>query len=106
MKRLVIIITGIVFALGCSSVRESDILISGKAIHDNPIFAQPDSLTMNRIKSQIQSDPNHILAESITKIDGIFVLSLSPEEAADLGIDSETYEKFEGIVEQLNGKEK
>lgn len=49
---------------------------------------------MMHVKSRIQSDPNHIMAESIIKLNGSFVLSLSPEEAITLGIDHDVINKY------------
>lgn len=88
------LLTVILFLLlGCSSVRESEILGSRLPL-DNPVLNQPDSITMMHVKSRIQSDPNHIMAESIIKLNGSFVLSLSPEEAITIGIDHDVINKY------------
>ena len=57
--------------------------------------------------SRYQASPDVILVNSIEKAaDGSYVLSISEEESATIGIASETYEKYIQIVEQMNARKK
>lgn len=68
----------------------------------SPIGALPaDSLF---IKYNMQSNSELILSDRIVCKDSRFVLDLSPQEASELLIPNETYQKYVEIVEKMNKK--
>ena len=80
---------------GCATVKEQDVMVPPPRSLGTPcvvsVMQRPDSLVL---RHRLQSDPDLMVLRSVVIKDGRPVLTMSPEEAAMLGIPLEIYRKY------------
>ena len=103
MKRFLFInIFLIIFVASCA-VAEQTSPEHVTVVYENPVLHTPaDSLQVQRITGIIQSSPESILSASTVKIDGKYVLDITEEDALELGISEDIYERYCEVLVKLN----
>lgn len=103
MKTKKIILGSVLFASVFFSCVDKEIPLED--IKASPSFeagslnVEKDSL---RIQNELQSDSELMILDRIIYKNSVYILDLSAEEAADLDIPNEIYEKYKGYVNALN----
>jgi hypothetical protein len=97
--------TFLLLATSCTNEREEALLKSSKnKCSSQPEFIiAPDTLA---VKKLLQTDAECVMLNHITFIDGECVLLLNEEEALEIGIPVEIYEKYDSYVKTTNSAEK